>query len=50
MEKATYGGRNVADGCETVRMYPNNQLKPQVRELGDAFSGFAMLREQFKED
>jgi len=50
MEKATYGGRNVADGCEAVRMYPNNQLGQQVRALDEAFSGFAMLREQFKKD
>jgi hypothetical protein len=49
-EKATYGGRNVADGCEAVRMYPNNQLGPQVRKLEDAFSGFDVLREHFKKN
>lgn len=46
MSTATQGKQ--ADGLEAVRMYPNNKLGPQVREFKDAFSGFAMLREQFK--
>ena len=37
-----------AAGREAVRMYPNNQLGPQRKELADAFSGFAMLRDHFK--
>ena len=38
----------VAHGREAVRMYPNNQLGPQVRKLSDAFSGFEMLRQELK--
>ncbi len=38
----------VAHGREAVRMYPNNNLGPQVRELTEAFSGFEMLRQELK--
>jgi len=37
----------TGDGREAVRMYPNNRLGPQVRDLSETFSGFAMLRNKF---
>lgn len=40
----------TGDGLEqaVVRMYPNNRLKDQVRDLSDTFSGFQLLRDSFK--
>lgn len=31
-----------------VHMYPNNRLKPQVRDIRETFSGFQLLRDSFK--
>lgn len=37
-----------ADGLNAVRMYPNNRLKEQVRQLGQNLSAFAVMKEAFK--
>jgi hypothetical protein len=37
----------VAAGRESVRMYPNNTLKAQVREFNETFSGYDLLREHY---
>lgn len=36
------------EGLQAVRMYPNNRLKDQVRDLSATFSGFGLLRSTFK--
>lgn len=44
----TANKETVARGREAGCMYPNNSLGEQKKDLKDAFSGFAMLREHFK--
>lgn len=38
----------VARGREAVCMYPNNGLDAQKKSFDEAFSGFGMLRDRFK--
>ena len=45
----TAKSETVARGREAVCMYPNNGLGPQKKEFGEAFSGFGMLRDRFKD-
>jgi hypothetical protein len=39
----------AANGREAVRMYPSNQLRAQVRELGSNLSAFTVMKEAFTE-
>lgn len=50
MDMQTADIKTVTHGREAVRMYPNIQLGPQVRELAETFSGFEMLRQELKKD
>jgi hypothetical protein len=36
-----------AAGDDSVRMYPSNQLKEQVRDPKEAFSAFSVLKDTF---
>jgi hypothetical protein len=35
--------KGEADATKVVRMYPNNQLKAQVRDLKDTLSAFSVI-------
>jgi hypothetical protein len=39
--------RTAPAGDESVRMYPANQLKEQLREPKETFSAFKVLQETF---
>lgn len=47
MEKTSTGGATDAQGDSVVLMYPDNQLKDQVRDFSETLSVFAVLKAEF---
>lgn len=44
----TEAEKAVDCATKTVRMYPNNQLKPQVRDLSETLSAFQVIADVVK--